>query len=211
MTRAGSRVALVTGGGRGVGAEVVRGLAARGYAVAIHCHASLREARELATEIEAAGGRAFAVTANFREEGAVRAMMHRVLDHFGRLDVVAACARLRRPARLEELSTADLIAHYEVNVLGTFIVVQEALPVMLGQPEGGIIVAHASLHEPAPGDLAFSTTQAAIPAFMNALAAECAARHSRVRAVCVMTAATQTQPATVDSILTTIDELHRDM
>ena len=49
------RVALVTGGARRIGAAVVRALAARGYSVAIHCHASLAEARTLAAELEAAG------------------------------------------------------------------------------------------------------------------------------------------------------------
>jgi 3-oxoacyl-[acyl-carrier protein] reductase len=199
------RVALVTGGGRGLGAEVVRGLAARGYAVAIHCYASLRDARELAAEIDAAGGRAFAVTANFREEGAVRAMMHRVLDHFGRLDVVAACARLRRPVALDDLTTRDLIAHYEVNVLGLFIVVQEALPVMSSQPEGGTIVALATCDEPQPGDLAFATSQAAIPAFIKSLAAECASRHPRLRAECVITADTQTPTEIAATVLARID------
>jgi len=195
------RVALVTGGGRGVGAEVVRGLAARGYAIAIHCHASLREARELAAQIEAAGGRAFAVTANFREEGAVRAMMHRVLDHFGRLDVVAGCARLWRPVALHDLTTRDLLAHYEVNVFGLFFVVQEALTVMLSQPEGGTIIACASSNEPQPGDLAFATSQAAIPAFIATLAAE----HPKVHTACVLTPDSQPDAERAAAILTRID------
>lgn len=200
-----NRVALVTGGGRGVGTEVVRGLAARGYAVAIHCHASLREARDLAAEVEAAGGQAFAVTANFREEGAVRAMMHRVLDHFGRLDVVVCCARLRRPVTLDDLTTSDLIAHYEVNVLGLFIVVQEALPVMLSQAEGGTIIACTSHEEPQPGDLAFAASQAAIPAFIGSLAAECAFRHGSIRAECIVSSVTSTPTVMGNLILTRID------
>lgn len=203
MSREHQRVALVTGGGRGVGAEVVRGLAARGYSIAIHCHASLRAAREIAAEIEAAGGRAFAVTANFREEGAVRAMMHRVLDQFGRLDVVACCARLRRPVSLEDLTTRDLLAHYEVNILGTFIVAQEALPVMLTQPEGGTIIALATSDEPQPGELAFATSQAAIPAFIATLAAE----HPKVHCACVLTPDSQPDAERAAAILRRIDTL----
>ena len=56
------RVALVTGGAKRIGAAVVRALAARGYSVAIHCHASLAAARALAGEIEAAGLPSLAVT-----------------------------------------------------------------------------------------------------------------------------------------------------
>jgi len=179
-------VALVTGGARGVGAAVVRALAARGQAVAIHCHASLREARDLAAELTAAGGRALAVTANLREEGAVRALVHRVVDELGRIDVVASCGRLRRPGRLEELSGADLVAHYEVNVIGPFVVAQEAAAVMAGQPEGGLIVALAEIGEPEPDAVAFATSQRAIPGLMESLDAECRTRHPRVRAGCLI-------------------------
>ncbi len=179
-------VAIVTGGGRGVGAEVARALAARGYAVAIHCHASLREARELAAEIAAAGGQAIAVTANFREEGAVRAMLHRVTDWLGRIDVVVGCARLRRRASIEELTGGDLMAHYEVNVVGMVVVAQEAAAVMVRQAEGGIVVALARPEEPRAGDLSCAASQAAIPAVMRSLAAEFAERSPHVRAACVV-------------------------
>jgi NAD(P)-dependent dehydrogenase (short-subunit alcohol dehydrogenase family) len=178
-------VALVTGGARGAGAAVARALAARGHAVAIHCYASLREARALAEEFAVAGTPALAVTANLREEGAVRALVHRVADHFGRLDVVVACARLRRPGTLEELTGAELTGHYEVNVIGTFVVAQEAVAVMLSQESGGVILALADGGDPRPDELAAFTSQAAIPALMQSLDAECRGRHPRVRAGCV--------------------------
>jgi NAD(P)-dependent dehydrogenase (short-subunit alcohol dehydrogenase family) len=194
-------VALVTGGARGVGPEVVRALAARGHAVAIHCHASLREARALAEELAAGGTPALAVTANLREEGAVRALVHRVADHFGRIDVVAACARLRRPGKLEELAGTDLIGHYEVNVIGTFVVAQEAAAVMFGQELGGAILALAGGGEPRPDELAFATSQGAIPALMQSLDAECRARHPRVRAACVTIPSPPPPPADLASML----------
>jgi NAD(P)-dependent dehydrogenase (short-subunit alcohol dehydrogenase family) len=197
----GPPVALVTGGARGVGAEVVRTLAARGHAVAIHCHASLREARALAEELAAGGTPAFAVTANLREEGAVRALVHRVADHFGRIDAVAACARFRRPGQLEELTAADLAAHYEVNVIGTFVVAQEAAAVMLGQEAGGAIVALGDGGGPRPDELAFATSQGAIPALMRSLDAECRARHPRVRAGCVSVPSPAPEPAALAAML----------
>ena len=73
------RVALVTGGGRRSGAAVVRALADRGYSIAIHAHASLREARAMAEALNASGIESLAVTANMREEGPVRAMVQRVV------------------------------------------------------------------------------------------------------------------------------------
>lgn len=201
-------VALVMGGGRGVGAEVVRALAARGHAVAIHCHASLREARALAEELAAAGVAALAVTADLREEGAVRALVHRVTDHFGRIDVVAACAARRRAGSLEELTGADLMGHYEVNVIGTFVVAQEAAAVMAGQATGGVILALADAGEPRPDELAAFTSQAAIPALMQSLDAECRARHPRVRAACLTAPSPPPAPADLASMLVArIDQL----
>jgi len=194
-------VALVTGGGRGAGAEVVRALAARGHAVAIHCHASLREARALAEELAAAGIPALAVTANLREEGSVRALVHRVADHFGRIDVVAACARLRLPGSLEELTAADLAAHYEVSVIGTFVVAQEAAAVMLAQESGGVLVALAAAGEPRRDELAFATSQAAIPMLMQSLDVECRGRNPRVRAASVPLPSPPPPPADLAALL----------
>ena len=201
-----SGVAIVLGGGRGVGAEVVRALAARGHAVAIHCHASLREARALAEELVAAGTPALAVTANLREEGAVRALVHRVADHFGRIDVVAACARVRQPGRLEELTAADLAGHYEVNVIGTFVVAQEAAAVMVRQEAGGVILALADGGDPRPDELASFTSQAAIPALMQSLDVECRSRHPRVRAACITIPSPPPSPATLAALL--VDRIH---
>jgi NAD(P)-dependent dehydrogenase (short-subunit alcohol dehydrogenase family) len=199
-------VALVTGGGRGLGAAVVRALAARGCGVAIHCHASLTGARALAEEIEAAGGRALAVTANLRDEGAVRALMHRVADHFGRIDLVVATARMRRPGRFEETSATDLEAHFDVNVGGTFVVAQEAAAVMMRQEAGGLVVALAAADDPQPDELAFWTSQAAIPGLMQALAVEFAARHPRLRACWVPVSAAAADPqAVVAAVLAAVD------
>jgi NAD(P)-dependent dehydrogenase (short-subunit alcohol dehydrogenase family) len=178
-------VAVVTGGGRGVGAAVARALAGRGYGVAIHCHASLAEARALAGEIEAAGGRALAVTANLRDEGGVRAMMHRVADRFGRIDLVVATARMRRPGRLEELAGSDLVTHFEANVMGPFVVAQEAAAVMAGQETGGMFIAVCGDPEPAPDEIAYVTSRAALPGLVKSLAAAFASRHPRLEARCL--------------------------
>ena len=134
------RVVLVTGGARRIGAAVVRALASRGYSVAIHANRSLREARELAADLELAGVMSLAVTANMREEGPVRAMVHRVADHFGRIDAVVTCARLWNRGALEEITADDMRAHYDVNCIGTFVTAQEAGAIMVHQETGGAIV-----------------------------------------------------------------------
>lgn len=182
------RVALVTGGTGLLGAAVVRGLAARGYAVAIHAHGALHEARELAATLEAAGVPSLAVTAHLRDEGPVRAMVHRVADHFGRIDVVVACAAIRLPGPLEEVTADDLRVHFDVNCVGTFIVAQEAGAVMVGQETGGAIVTlgDQSIARPAPDDAAYCPSKGAIPTLTRSLAVEFARRNPRVRVNCVL-------------------------
>lgn len=182
------RVALVTGGGRGVGAAVVRALAARGYAVAIHAHGSLAEARDLAAELVAVGVPSLAVTADLRDDGPVRALVHRVADHFGRIDALVTCAAIAHGGDLDHVSADDLRAHFDVNCVGTFVAAQEAGAVMVRQPEGGCIVtlAAGAVGRPAIGSVAASPSHGAIPALTRSLAVEFAARNPRVRVNCVL-------------------------
>lgn len=182
------RVALVTGGARRVGAVIVRALASRGYAVAIHCHASLAAGRDLAAELEAAGIPALAVTANLRDEGPVRAMVHRVADHFGRIDAAVTSAAIWEAGRLENVTADDLRSHFDVNCVGTFVVAQEAGAVMVGQDTGGAIVTVGdwAVARPYPDYAAYFPSKGAIPALTRSLAVEFSRRNPRVRVNCVL-------------------------
>jgi len=181
---AAGRAALVIGGTGRIGRAVVAAVAAHGCDVAVHCHAALAGARELAAAI---GGRSLAVTADLREEGAVRALVHRVVDHFGRLDVVVVCARRRVPTPLDDATAADLRSHFDVNVTGGFVVAQEAGTVMMHQPDGGAIVfVGGAGAEPArPGDTPYLASDAAIPGLVRGLHAEFVARNAKVRVLYV--------------------------
>jgi pteridine reductase len=182
------RVALVTGGARRVGAVIVRALASRGYAVAIHCHGSLSAARALAAELEAAGIPALVVTANLRDEGPVRVMVDRVADHFGRIDAVVTSAAIWTPTRLEEVTADDLRAHFEVNCVGTFVVAQEAGAVMVRQETGGgiVTVGDWAVARPYPDYAAYFLSKGAIPALTRSLAVEFSLRNPKVRVNCVL-------------------------
>lgn len=182
------RVALVTGGARRIGASVVRALASRGYAVGIHAHGSLREARDLADQMSAVGVPSLAVTANLREEGPVRAMVQRVADHFGRIDALVTCAAIWNAGQLEEVTADDLRAHFDINCVGTFVAAQEAGSFMVRQPEGGGIVTLGdwAVARPYSDYAAYFPSKGAIPALTRSLAVEFAARNPRVRVNCVL-------------------------
>ena len=189
-----SPAALVIGGTGRIGRAVVEALAARGCAVAVHCHAALPAARELAAAL---GEPSLAVTADLREEGAVRALVHRVADHFGRLDAVALCARRSVPTPFAEATAADLRMHFDVNVAGGFIVAQEAAAIMARQETGGTIVFVGDPPDAAapPGGAVERASRAALPGLARALAGECAALQPRVRVACIE--ATGADPAAV--------------
>ncbi len=182
------RVAMVTGGACRVGRAIVRALAARGYAVAIHANASLAAAREDAAVLEAAGVPALAVTANLRDEGPVRAMVHRVSDHFGRLDAVVNSAAIWRPQPFESVTADDLRQHFEVNVVGSFVVAQEAAMTMIDQESGGCIVniGDWAVARPYANYAGYFPSKGAIPAMTRSLAVELAARNPRIRVNCVL-------------------------
>jgi len=188
MTAPTGRVALVTGGGRRVGAVVVRALAARGWSVAIHANRSLAEARQAVERLETAGVAGLAVTANMRDEGTVRAMVHRVTDHFGRIDALVTCASIWNPGPLEDVTADDLRSHFDVNCIGTFVTAQEAGAVMVRQDTGGAIVTLGdwAVARPYRDYAAYFPSKGAIPALTRSLAVEFAARNPRVRVNCIL-------------------------
>lgn len=182
--RATDRVALVVGGGGGLGAAVVQAFADRGWAVAIHAHAAFAAARARAEALADAGLPALAVTANLRDEGPVRVVVHRVADHFGRLDVVVNCAAFRRATPLAEFTADDLRAALDVGLVGAVVLAQEAGAVMARQSDGGaiVLVSDPPTDPLRPGRLAATLVADAIPAAVRALAAEFAGTGVRVEA-----------------------------
>jgi pteridine reductase len=182
------RVVLVMSGVGRLGAAVVRCLASRGYAVAIHADGPFAEARALAEELEAAGVPSLAVTADLREEGPIRALVHRVADHFGRIDGLVACPPLRRDVPLEEVTAHDLRLHFDVNCVAAFVAAQEVGEFMVRQPEGGaiVLVGAAAAERPGRDAAAWLPSLAAIPAVAGGLAEELAARNPRVRVNCLL-------------------------
>lgn len=177
------RVALVVGGDGVVGRAVAEALASRGHAVAVHAHGAVRQARELAAALEARGMPSLAVTADLRDDAAVRALVHRVADHFGRIDAVVTCFSGVRQTALEDVTAAELRVAFDVHCVGPFVVAQEAAAVMVRQPEGGgiVLVEDADVFLPGRGLVAAAASRGSLPVVVRGLAVELARRHPRVR------------------------------
>ena len=121
------KVALVTGASSGIGEAAALELARRGASVAVAAR-SVEKLEVLATTVSAAGGRVLVVEADVADRASVEAMVGRVLEEFGRLDVLVNNAGLGLSGRVSELRAEDLRYVFEVNTIGPLNCVQAALP-----------------------------------------------------------------------------------
>ncbi|AGP60375.1 SDR family oxidoreductase [Streptomyces rapamycinicus] len=176
------RVAIVTGGSRGIGHEAVKRLAADGYAVVIG-YAGHREPAEAAAEdITAAGGRAVAVQADVADEQQVAALFDTAESEFGGVDVVVHAAGRMYLAPIAELDLAELDTLHRTNIRGTFVVAQQAARRIRG---GGALITFSTsivgLALPAYG--AYSASKGAVEALTLILARELRGRDVTVNTV----------------------------
>src|SRR5262245_24868904 len=133
------KVALVTGSGKKrVGNHVATALAARDYALVIHYRSSATEAAETAEQLTRAHGvPVHTVRADLTNEAEVKAMTADSLVRFGRIDVLVNSAAIWNRKRLEDVTAADVRAHFDANTLGTFLTCQHVGLAMVKQSDGG--------------------------------------------------------------------------
>lgn len=148
MNEFSEKVVLITGAGRGMGQTLARELAARGAALALNDISPLN-VDAVVEEILAAGGRAKAYIHDIAKKVAVQAMVNQVVDDFGRLDALFNCANVQPPAPLLELDEWDLHRVFEVNAIGTALMMQSVGRVMR-QAGGGVIINLVKLPADAP-------------------------------------------------------------
>jgi 3-oxoacyl-[acyl-carrier protein] reductase len=120
MTEKTSRVAIVTGASRGIGAAVAERLAADGFTVVINFSGDVTSAETLARKIEARGGRAIAVKADVSDAGAVRAMFDAAERAFGGVDVLVNNAGIMKLAKIVDSDDALFDRQVAVNLKGSF-------------------------------------------------------------------------------------------
>lgn len=197
MSTSAPRVALVTGSGKKrVGWHVADALARQGYAIGVHYHASASEANETVERLRGRGVEAAAFQADLAVEEAARGLIRAALDHFGRLDVLVNCASVWKAKRLEDVTGAEVLHNFSVNVLGTFLCAREAGLAMVRQPEGGCIVNFGDWAEARPylDYAAYFATKGAIPTLTRCLAVELGTRNPRVRVNCLLPGPVLFQP-----------------
>jgi NAD(P)-dependent dehydrogenase (short-subunit alcohol dehydrogenase family) len=132
------RVALVTGGGRGIGRQMAEALAELGADVAV-CSRKLDRCREAAAELSALGVRSLALRCDAREPSEVASVVARTVDELGRLDVLVNNAGATWGAAPEDVPLESWQKVLDVNLTGAFVFCQAAGRVMIGQGGGRIL------------------------------------------------------------------------
>ncbi|WP_405804814.1 SDR family oxidoreductase [Streptomyces sp. NBC_01187] len=176
------RVAIVTGGSRGIGRETVGRLAADGFAVVVGYAGGRDPAEAAARQVTAAGGRAVAVQADVADEDQVAAMFATAESEFGGVDVVVHAAGRMYLSTVAELDLAELDALHRTNIRGTFVVARQAARTIR---DGGAVVTLSTsvvgLAFPTYG--AYSASKGAVEALTMILAREMRGRDVTVNAV----------------------------
>jgi 3-oxoacyl-[acyl-carrier protein] reductase len=170
------KVALVTGGSRGIGAGIVRRLAREGAAVAFTYSASHDKATQLVLSVEAGGGRALAIQADSADDAAIRGAIDLTVKTFDRLDVFVNNAGILLRGTIDEVSLEDLDKMLAVNVRSVYIGIQAAARHMA---EGGRIVTIGSVvaqRSAFPGSSTYSMTKSAVAGLVRGVALDLASR-----------------------------------
>jgi 3-oxoacyl-[acyl-carrier protein] reductase len=192
MSKLAKKVALVTGGSRGIGAAIAKHLAADGASVAITYTKGADAAAAVVKEIEKAGGKAIAIQADAADAGAVKGAVDKTVAAFGGLDVLVNNAGTAIPKAFEESTLEEIDHMIDLNFRGVLIATQAALKHM---KSGGRIISIGSCvgeRNMTPGLTAYAATKGAVKMFTQGLAREVGGRGITVNNV---------QPGPIDTDL----------
>ena len=166
------KIALITGGSRGIGAAIAKRLATDGADVAITYTKGTDAAASVVKEIERAGRKAIAIQADAADAEAVKAAVDKTVATLGRLDVLVNNAGTAIPKKFEETTLEEMDRMIDINIRGAFVATQTALKHMT---DGGRIIMIGSCvgeRMMTPGLVPYSATKGAIKMFSQGLSRE---------------------------------------
>src|SRR5579871_1000382 len=192
MSKLANKVALITGGSRGIGAAIAKRLAADGASVAITYAKDTSAASAVVKAIELGGGKAVAIQADAADAQAVRGAVEKAVATFGRLDVLVNNAGTAIPKPFEEATLEEMDRVVDINIRGVFAATQAALKHM--HDGGRIIMVGSAVGERAvaPGLVPYAATKGAVKMFTQSLSREVGSRGITVNNV---------QPGPIDTDL----------
>ncbi|NKL53244.1 SDR family NAD(P)-dependent oxidoreductase [Rhizobium leguminosarum] len=180
------KVALVTGGSRGLGAATAEALADQGADVAISYVASAEKAEAVVETLRARGVRALAIQSDQADMAAATPLVEKVVAYFGKLDILvnnAAIAVQGKTVDDPDLDTVNLDRQWQINVMGAVATTRAAAPVL---PDGGRIIFIGSAlgtHVPFTGAADYAGTKAAIVGYAKGVARDLGGRNITVNVI----------------------------
>ena len=186
------KVALITGGSRGIGAAIAKRLAAEGASVAITYAKDAGAASAVVKAIESDGGKAIAIQAEAADAAAAKDAVEKTVAALGKLDILVNNAGIAIPKKFEETTLEEIDRMIDINVRGTMVVTQAALKHF--NDGGRIIMVGSCVGERVltPGLVAYSATKGAVKMFTQGLSREVGQRGITVNNV---------QPGPIDTDL----------
>ena len=172
MSKLAKKVALVTGGSRGIGAAIAKRLAADGASVAITYAKDASAASAVVKAIELGGGKAIAIQADAANAAAVKSAVEKAVSTFGRLDVLVNNAGTAIPKKFEETTLEEMDRMIDINIRGAFVATQAALKHMKDSARIIMIGSCVGERMMTPGLVPYSATKGAVKMFSQGLSRE---------------------------------------
>jgi acetoacetyl-CoA reductase len=180
-----NRVAIVTGGAKGIGKAIAFALAEKGAKVVINYNNSEADAKAVVDELFENGYEALAVQANVAELDQAKALIDRTVEHFGRLDVIVNNAGITRDRSFKKLSAEDWHEVIDVNLSSVYNTCNSALPYLLESDNARIINISSVIGQAGGfGQTNYSAAKAGMIGFTKSLALELAKTNVTVNSVC---------------------------
>jgi glucose 1-dehydrogenase len=176
------KVAVVTGGSLGIGAGIVRRLAAEGAAVTLDYHTHRDAADAIAADITTAGGKAQVVQADVSQVADVQRLIAQAISAYGRLDILVNNAGIEAPTPFEFVTEQQWDQQIAVDLKGAFFAAQAAWRQFIAQGGGGVIINISSVHEELPmvGNSVYCAAKGGLRMLTRTLANELAKHNVRI-------------------------------
>ncbi|RJQ79051.1 glucose 1-dehydrogenase [Pseudonocardiaceae bacterium YIM PH 21723] len=169
MSALNGKIALVTGGSRGIGRAIAERLAHDGAQVVVHYGSNETAAKETVAAIEAAGGKAVAVRAELGVPGDVDTLLSGLREHVSEVDILVNNAAIARGYSIETATEEEFDAHFAINVKAPFFLTQQLLPLLR---DGGRIINISSgvTRVAFPENIVYAVSKGALDVFGHTLA-----------------------------------------
>ena len=179
-----NKVAIVTGGSRGIGKAIALRLAEKGFNIVVNYRKDNEALLQFIKEIESKGVTAMTIKADVSNFNSVEEMFKQVMQHYGRIDVLVNNAGITKDTLLMRMKEEDFDSVIDVNLKGTFNCVRQVTPIMLKQKGGRVINISSVVGEVGnAGQVNYASSKAGIIGLTKSLAKELGSRGITVNAI----------------------------